>query len=215
MINWLQHGDANTKFFHTTTLKRRRNNYILSLRRQSENWISGEIPLEHILDHFSNIFVNSSSSSSLTETLHIHHLCLNTSEGVFFLSKSPSQTKIINSIKSFKPLKAPGPDSIHPFFYQKYIHNILPSITNLFNEIFTSGKFPAHLNKTLIALIPKSATPETINQYRPIRLCNNICKTFTKIIVNRLRHFFNRIIDPLQSSFLPKRFPNDVLQTIL
>lgn len=133
----------------------------------------------------------------------------------FFLSKSPSQTKIINSIKSFKPLKAPGPDSIHPFFYQKYIHNILPSITNLFNEIFTSGKFPAHLNKTLIALIPKSATPETINQYRPIGLCNNICKTFTKIIVNKLRHFFNRIIDPLQSSFLPKRFPNDVLQTIL
>lgn len=108
MINWLQHGDANTKIFHTTTLKRRRNNYILSLRGQSENWISGEIPLEHILDHFSNIFINSSSSSSFTETLPIHHLCLNTSEGVsFFYQNHFHKLKLLiplNHLNRLKPL---------------------------------------------------------------------------------------------------------------
>lgn len=185
-INWL-HGDANTRFFHTSTLKRRRNNRILSLRGQSGNWISGEIPLaKHIFSHFSNIFFTPFTISSFTESLPLHHLCFTNYEGAL-LSKSPSQTKIINSIKSFKPLKAPGLDDIHPFFYQKYINRILSSITNLFNEIFTSGKFRAHLNKTLFALIPKTAIPESINQYRPISLCNNIYKNFTKILVNRLR----------------------------
>lgn len=135
-INWLQHGDVNTKFCHTSTLKRRRNNRIISLRGQSGNWISGERPLtKYIFSHFSNLFVTSSTLSSYSESLSLHHLCLTTAEGLL-LSKPPSLTEIIDSIKSLKPLTVPGPDGIHPFFYQKFIKNMLPSIHYLFNEIF-------------------------------------------------------------------------------
>lgn len=38
-INWLQQGDANTKFYHLTTIKRRRRNQITALKDSVGNWI--------------------------------------------------------------------------------------------------------------------------------------------------------------------------------
>lgn len=49
-----------------------------------------------------------------------------------------------------------------------------------------SSKLVAQLNNTIIAVIPKTISPKSINQYRPISLCNNIYKIFTKILVNSL-----------------------------
>lgn len=89
-INWLQHRDANTRFFHTSTLKKRRNNRKVSLRGHFGNWISGEISLtNHIFSHFSNLFITSSTMSSYTELLPTHPLCLTDNEGAI-LSKPPS-----------------------------------------------------------------------------------------------------------------------------
>lgn len=64
---------------------------------------------------------------------------------------------------------------------------------------------PADLNNTFIALIPKSDTPETIRQYRPISLCNTLYKVVTKILANRLRITLPHRISPTQNSFLPGR----------
>ena len=73
-------------------------------------------------------------------------------------------------------------------------------------RIFRNGKVPEHLNKTLIALIPKIQGPETLGNYRrPISLCNTVYKVVTKIIVARLRPFLDKLISPLQTAFVPGR----------
>ncbi|KAK9926535.1 hypothetical protein M0R45_023761 [Rubus argutus] len=41
-INWLQAGDANTRFFHLTTLHRRQTNRILKIANEDGYWIVGE-----------------------------------------------------------------------------------------------------------------------------------------------------------------------------
>lgn len=64
--------------------------------------------------------------------------------------------KVINS---FKPFKALGPDGYHPFFFQKFLNNTLPSIHKLFNDIFIYESIPTVLNQTFIALIPKLPNP--------------------------------------------------------
>ena len=61
---------------------------------------------------------------------------------------------------------------------------------------------PEYLNKTLITLIPKKRNPETLNNYRPISLCNTIYKMVTKIIVARIRPLLPDLISPLQSAFV-------------
>ena len=61
---------------------------------------------------------------------------------------------------------------------------------------------PEYLNRTLITLVPKCQNPETINNYRPISLCNTIYKVVTKIIVARIRPLLSNLISPVQAAFV-------------
>lgn len=53
---------------------------------------------------------------------------------------------------------------------------------------------PADINATLVCLIPKVVKPETINQFRPIGLCNTLYKAVTKILVLCLKPFLSNLI---------------------
>lgn len=59
------------------------------------------------------------------------------------------------------------------------------------------------MNKTLITLIPKCKNPKSLNNYRPITLFNTIYKVVTKIIVVRIRPLLQKLISPLQATFVP------------
>lgn len=70
---------------------------------------------------------------------------------------------------------------------------------------FASGKIEPALLETLIVLIPKVDVPTTTKEFRPINLCNVIYKIVTKVLVSRVRPFLDRLISPMQNSFLPGR----------
>lgn len=72
-------------------------------------------------------------------------------------------------------------------------------------RIFQVQQIPADLNQTLITLIPKIKGPETIGNFRPISLCNSICKIITKIIVARIRPHLDKLVSPYQFAFVPRR----------
>ena len=63
----------------------------------------------------------------------------------------------------------------------------------------------APLNHTYIVLIPKSAKPRKVTEYRPISLCNVTYRLVAKAITNRLKQILNQIISPVQSAFVPNR----------
>lgn len=64
-----------------------------------------------------------------------------------------------------------------------------------------SGSLYNAINSTFIALIPKSDSPSSFDDYRPISLCN----VLYKIIANRLRPILSRNIAPQQFAFLEHR----------
>lgn len=135
-------------------------------------WISSPDYLRTLIsNHFINNYSTSTIFSEHSITLPTHPLHIHSSD-ITNLSKPFSGNEIISSIHSFKPHKAPGLDGLHPFFFQKYMSNTLPSIIKLFQEILTKGSFPPNLNKIFIALIPKVCNPKFINQFRPISLQN-------------------------------------------
>ena len=87
-----------------------------------------------------------------------------------------------------------GPDDIH---YQilKHMPDIsLHALLDLFNDIWDDGVFP-----------PKDHTNPT--NYRPISLTSCICKTFERMVNNRLIWYleYNAIITAYQSGFRKKR----------
>ncbi|KAL6145213.1 hypothetical protein ACLB2K_055901 [Fragaria x ananassa] len=61
------------------------------------------------------------------------------------------------------------------------------------------------LNKTNIVLIPKVSLLESVNQFRPISLCNNFLKILSKLLANRLKPILPCIISKQQNTFVEGR----------
>lgn len=117
--------------------------------------------------------------------------------------------EITTTINSFKPLKAPGPDGLHPYFYQKYWSQIANSVTSFCQEVFTNQHISPLVNKIYLCLIPKYSYPSSITQYRPIGFCNTPYKIITKIIINRIKPLLPKLISPERFAFLKERRASD------
>lgn len=76
---------------------------------------------------------------------------------------------------------------------------------NLVKHVLSGECLDPRLNKTLFVLIPKVNGTKTVNQFRPISLCNVLYKIVTKTIVIRLRPAMLSSIKQNQSSFIASR----------
>jgi hypothetical protein len=75
----------------------------------------------------------------------------------------------------------------------------------LVEEIRLTGKIPLSLNSTFIALIPKKDNPDTLDDFRPISLCNCIYKIVSKVIARRVKRILSDKISSEQFRFLEGR----------
>lgn len=78
-------------------------------------------------------------------------------------------------------------------------------ITSTVSDFFNNARMDEGWNDTLIALILKVKWPEKVNQFQPISLCNVCYKIITKVITNKLKGLFSKIIGEEQSNFVPGR----------
>uniref|UniRef100_A0A2N9EFE1 Reverse transcriptase domain-containing protein n=1 Tax=Fagus sylvatica TaxID=28930 RepID=A0A2N9EFE1_FAGSY len=208
-LQWTNLGDRNTAFFHLSTICRRHGNKIWCLKNSEGSWCHLTPDIKNLIrNHFVKIYTSEEISPPIRTTNPnlFSSLSDNTCS---LLTTPPTRADIEAAIRSFKPLKAPRPDGFHPIFFQKFWNVIGDSITDYIQGIFTKKKIPPNLNSILICLIPKVPNPETVNQFRPIGLCNTLYKTITKILVLKLKPFLSDLIHPLQASFIPGRKASD------
>ena len=71
--------------------------------------------------------------------------------------------------------------------------------------IFKDGLVPDHLNDTLVTLILRCKSPESLNNYRLISLYNLVYKIVSKILVERIRPYLSKLVSPIQLAFVPRR----------
>lgn len=56
-VDWLRYGDRNTKFFHTSTLVRRRRNRVEILQDENRVWVKdGELLKNMEVEYFPDLF---------------------------------------------------------------------------------------------------------------------------------------------------------------
>lgn len=206
---WVNFGDRNTKFFHTSTVIRRRRNHIETLRNDEDKWVSDIEELESMaVQYFTRLYSLENVDPVVEKLPHEGFPSLSRDDKVE-LSRPFSGMDIELAVRSMGSFKAPRPDGYQPIFYQRSWEVVGESVIQFALEFFESGQLPQETNDALIVLIPKVASPEKITQFRPISLCNVLFKIITKAMVRRLEQVMVKLIGPAQSSFIPGRLIND------
>lgn len=100
------------------------------------------------------------------------------------LASSLNDDEIQKALFDMSPWKAPGPDGYPAGFYQQAWDIVGSSIISFIRQAWLQPDILKTVNHTNICLIPKTAHPEFVNQFRPIFLCNTLYKIVSKVVVN-------------------------------
>ena len=100
----------------------------------------------------------------------------------------PFTTDEIDQVVRTMPIdKAPGPDGFNGKFLKSCWHIIKQDIYDLCFQFHNGTLDLESINMGHITLVPKVASPEGINDFKPITLLNCSLKIITKNLANRLQ----------------------------
>lgn len=122
-----------------------------------------------------------------------------------------SNEELRHALFDMKPDKSPGPDGLPPGFFQHYWDIIGEDVIDFCERFRVSRCLPVGSNSTQIVLIPKVNNPTTMNEFRPIALCNVLYKILAKALANRIKPLLNDLISENQCAFVPGRMITDKL----
>ena len=202
---WLKDGDKNSRFFHISTIIRRKHNSIDAIKDYRGEWLICKKDIrEHVVEKFFNLF----TEEPVVFPSDLNQLILPaiTDEENLELCSIPSHQDIKNVIFAMGSQKAPGPDGLPTLFYKKYWNVVGNLIIEAIQNCFSSGKLLREVNNSFLVLIPKINSPFSINHYRPISLCNTVYKAISKLLVSKIRPLLERLVSPCQSAFIPGRW---------
>jgi len=204
---WLESGDDNTKFFHAYAKGRKSANSIWKLETPDgrvENSFEGMASIG--VSHFKNLF-KASNQASIEEVVRLAQLFpgfVNEEENQKLLEKV-TEDELKETLSSFQKDKSPGPDGWTIEFFQELYDFLGKDILRVVEDSRQSGRIPASMNSTFIALIPKTDNPTSLEEFRPISLCNCIYKIISKIIARRIKGILSSNISMEQFGFLKGR----------
>ncbi|KAL0402832.1 UNVERIFIED_CONTAM: LINE-1 retrotransposable element O protein [Sesamum radiatum] len=209
---WLEEGDANTKYFHLTAVLQSKANFIHSIQTRQGNAVT---EWEMIGNEFSYFFKSlfqsecSWSQSELSNCVHEFMIKSISESDNQSLCLIPSPEEIRDTIFSMASFKSPGPDGFPPSFFKQYWHIVGKQFVEATIHFFSTGHITPAINHTYISLVPKNSKAASVDQFRPISLCNTTYKVISKILANRIKPHLEKIISPFQMAFVPGRNIND------
>ncbi|KAI5335700.1 hypothetical protein L3X38_025834 [Prunus dulcis] len=187
-IKWLSKGDANTAFFHQSTLARRRQNCILRIKGDDGRWHVGEQAIKWVFEeHFKNLFTSEAQSINGDILDCVDSVISQTTNDN--LLQAITMEEIKEAAMQMRGLKAPSPDGYQGIFFHKYWDTIYDEVRGITEDFFLNNQSLGALNITNLVLIPEIPNPEGVSHFRPISLCNLSFKIVSKVMANRLKVF--------------------------
>jgi hypothetical protein len=121
------------------------------------------------------------------------------------LMEEVMEKELLEVLHSFQKDKIPGPDGWTIEFFLGCYEILGQDLLKMIEDTRISGRIPQSLNSTFLALIPKTDNPETLDDFRPISLCNCAYKIISKVIARRVKRILSERISEEQFGFLEGR----------
>ncbi|KAL2228003.1 UNVERIFIED_CONTAM: hypothetical protein Sindi_1780000 [Sesamum indicum] len=132
-----------------------------------------------------------------------------TNEDRCFLCAMPTMAEVREVVFCIEPESVAGPDGFGAIFYHTCWDLVLEDVFCAVSKFFHGIAMPKSFIATTISLIPKTVSPASWSEYRPISLCNVTNKICTKLMSIRLGHVLAKVLSPSQSGFVPRRLLSD------
>ena len=101
--------------------------------------------------------------------------------------------------------KAPGPDDITTEMLVAAGGRGVTEITNLANMMYSEGRFPEQMYKSIFITIPKVKGSAKCEKHRTLSLMSHVTKLVLRVIMNRIRGRTLSEISEVQYGFMPDR----------
>ena len=151
---WLKEGDRNSKFFHLSTVIRRRRNFIAEIKLQNNQWIQARADIEkYFTDHFVELF--QSTMPVIPDKLEDFFILIISTEDNITIVGVLDYKEVKDVIWSMHLFKAPGPDGFSGLFFKHYWDIVGDQVVTAVQSFFREGWMLPQMNHTFITLIPK------------------------------------------------------------
>ncbi|PNX75860.1 cysteine-rich receptor-like protein kinase, partial [Trifolium pratense] len=199
---WIQEGDANSRFFHSSIKGRRRRNQIVRLKKGAD-WLEGvNLIKTEAKSHFSKHLAEEWSSRPFLHDIAFNSLSADDND---LLLAPFDEAEVKDTIWSCDGNKSPGPDGFNLNFFKVCWHIVKKDVMNFLGEFHEKAVLPKALTASFLTLVPKKDHPQDLFDYRPICLIGSVYKILSKILANRLKRVLEKLISKCQSAFLPQR----------
>ena len=198
--------NGNSRYFHQMMKARKSHSTIVKIKDSSSVWIDNAINIPQLfVNDFKLRFKSSLGPSSMMVDLpKIVSLDDNMN-----LMKPVENHEIKEAVFQIDKFKAPSLNRFGTAFFQDYWHIVQNEVCHTVQSFFQDEKFLKQINHARITLIPKIDNPSVTMQFRPITLSHILYKFIVKILVNRMRQLLVKLINLVQSAFIPRRSIHD------
>ena len=178
-IRWIKFGDDNTNFFQAIATERFRRNNIASFRNDAGETVDDHNEKEALLFQ---TYTDRLGTSRPTEMKFNLPDIIQPHANLDQLTVPFTHVEIDELIKAMPSDRAPGPDGFSGAFLKACWPLIKHDFYSLCDQFYEGRLDLTSINDGLITLIPKTNSPKTVNDYRPITLLNCCLKLITKLL---------------------------------
>ena len=206
---WIKEGDCNSRFFHMIINANRSRNSIKGVLVDGAWTAEPHKVKEEAKAYFSQRF--SEPDLHRPKLDGIHFQTINQQQNSLLVAPFAEEVVRLGGWDCRSDIR-PGPDGLNFKFIKRFWQLIKPDILRFLDEFHVNSAFPRGCNASFLALIPKVADPQFLNDYRPISLIGCMYKIVAKLLAKRLKKVLPTIINETQSAFIEGRH---LLQSVL